>query len=69
MYFRSRNLLELFTIQFLHSMNIIEKIREGVKVRFSEKGKAQISQKQNPSAPKKSKSRELYKDNEDLGFC
>lgn len=50
-------------------MNIIQKIRQGVKVRFTEKGKAKISQKQKQSAPKKSKSRELYTDNEDLGFC
>jgi hypothetical protein len=50
-------------------MNIIQKIRQGVKVRFTEKGKEKISQNQKRPAPKKSKSRELYTDNEDLGFC
>jgi len=50
-------------------MNIIQKIRQGVKVRFSEKGKEKISQKQSEPTPKKSKSRELYTDNEDIGFC
>jgi hypothetical protein len=52
-------------------MNILKKIRQGVKVRFTEKGKTKISQNQNqkPLAPKKSKSRELYTDNEDIGFC
>lgn len=50
-------------------MNILQKIRQGVKVRFTEKGKEKISQNQKQSAPKKSKSRELYTDNEDLGFC
>jgi hypothetical protein len=50
-------------------MNILKKIRQGVKVRFTEKGETRISQNQKPPAPKKSKSRELYTDNEDLGFC
>jgi hypothetical protein len=50
-------------------MNILKKIRQGVKVRFTEKGKTKISQNQKPLAPKKSKSRELYTDNEDIGFC
>lgn len=63
------NLLELFTLQFLHSMSIIQKIRQGVRMRFTEKGKTTISQQQNEATTKKSKSRELYTDNEDLGFC
>ena len=50
-------------------MNILKKIRQGVKVRFTEKGKTKISQSLKQSTPKKSKSRELYTDNEDLGFC
>ncbi len=50
-------------------MNIMKKIRQGVKVRFTVKGKEKDSQNQKQSAPKKSKSRELYTDNEDLGFC
>jgi hypothetical protein len=50
-------------------MNILKKIRQGVKVRFMEKGKEKISQNLNQPAPKKSKSRELYTDNEDFGFC
>lgn len=50
-------------------MSIMTKIRQGVKVRFAEKGKEKISQNQKPLAPKKSKYRELYTDNEDLGFC
>ncbi len=53
----------------LHSMNILNKIRQGVKVRFTEKGKEKISQNLKQPKPKKSKSRELYTDNEDLGFC
>lgn len=50
-------------------MNILKKIRQGVKVRFTEKGKEKNSQNLKPSAPKKPKSRELYTDNEDIGFC
>ncbi len=53
----------------LSSMNIVKKIRQGVKVRFTEKGKNKISRNQHQLATKKSKSRELYTDNEDLGFC
>jgi len=48
-------------------MSIMKLIRKGVKTRFSEKGKAKISQEQNPSV--KSKKKELYTDNEDIGFC
>ena len=50
-------------------MNIMKKIRKGVKVRFAEKGKEKNALNQKQSVPKKSKSRELYTDNEDLGFC
>ena len=54
-----------------HSVNVLEddEIRQGVKVRFTEKGKEKISQNLNPKTPKKIKSRELYNDNEDIGFC
>ena len=50
-------------------MNIMAKIRQSVKVRFTEKGSTKNLQKPQTSAPEKSKSRELYYDNEDLGFC
>lgn len=50
-------------------MNIMTKIRQGVKVRFEEKGKTKNSLQKKQETPKKSKFRELYTDNEDLGFC
>lgn len=50
-------------------MSIMQRIRKGVKVRFSEKGKNKISQQiQNPTSTK-SKKKELYTSNEDLGYC
>ena len=50
-------------------MNIFKSLQEGVKNRFPEKGKAKFSQKKEQLKAAKSKVRELYTDNEDLGFC
>jgi len=50
-------------------MSIMTKIRQSVKLRFAEKGNTKNLQKPQNPALKKSKSRELYTDNEDLGFC
>ena len=50
-------------------MNIFKSIQKGVKNRFSEKTENQFSQKKKQLEAAKSKVRELYTDNEDLGFC
>lgn len=48
-------------------MNIMMLIRRSIKARFSESEKLKISQKQETVITPKFD--ELYKDNEDLGFC
>ena len=50
-------------------MNIIQKIRKGIENRFAEKAKNKnlTNDEVNPKAT--TKIRELYYDNEDLGFC
>ena len=47
----------------------MKQIRKGFKARFSDKGKAEVSQLKKQTKSAKSKIRELYTDNEDLGFC
>jgi hypothetical protein len=49
-------------------MSILKRIRKGVKTRFSEKSKTKNSQTKTNTTTKPKK-RELYTDNEDLGFC
>lgn len=50
-------------------MNIFKSIQKSVKNPFLENGKAKFSQKKEQLKSTKSKVRELYTDNEDLGFC
>jgi len=50
-------------------MNILKLIRKSVKPHPTEKGNTKNSQTQKHNIPSKPKKRELYHDNEDLGFC
>ncbi len=50
-------------------MSIMKLIQKGVKTRFSDKGRAKNSQQKKQNSSVKSKKKELYTDNEDLGFC
>lgn len=50
-------------------MNILKLIRKSVKQHPAEKGNSKNSQTQKQRIISKPKKRELYHDNEDLGYC